>query len=419
MFNMTATTNGPAPSFYLSGAQYSLFRALLGGYLMVHFGYLLPFAAELFSNQGMLPSGSLSPLFSLSPSLLHLSDAPWFVLGLTGSGVIAAAALALGRHDRAAAAWLLLLLASLFARNPLIANPALPYVGFMLLLHLFAPKAPYGSLQAAGRTDAGAGWQLPPHLFWATTVVLAISYSYSGYTKLLSPGWVAGETVALVLENPLARDWLLRDIFLALPTELLIGITWFILVVELLFAPLYLIRKARFGLWLGMLGVQFGFLFLLRFPDLTFPMLLFHLLTFDPRWLAPKALGDSTLHYDGDCGVCHGAVRFAIAEVPETSLNFRPMQRDADFDAEQVASWALTIQLDDTSTKTYTKTAALARLLQATGGVSRLVGSSMLWIPRGLRDGAYDLLARYRRNLSTAPQSLCPLMTNEQRERFI
>lgn len=403
------------PALRITGAQYSLFRALLGGYLMVHFGYLLPFAAELFSGQGMLPSGDLSPLFALSPSLFHLSDAPWFVTAMVGSGVVAGGTLALGRCDRVGAAWLLLLLISLFARNPLIANPALPYVGFMLLLHLFVPPAPYGSLRALGRSDPGAGWQLPPHLFWAATVVLAISYSYSGYTKLLSPGWVAGETVALVLENPLARDWWLRDVFLAIPSEFLTGITWFILVVELLFAPLYLLRKARFGLWLGMLAVQFGFLFLLRFPDLTFPMLLFHLLTFDPRWFAPTALGDSTLHYDGDCGVCHTAVRFALAEVPEQALKFRPMQRDEAFDAAQVKTWELTTEQGET----YTKTSAFARLLQASGGLSRVLGSGLLCIPSAIRDGAYNLMARHRRQLSTQPNDLCPLISSEQRERFV
>lgn len=411
---MTTQTNSK-PTLRITGAQYSLFRALLGGYLMVHFAYLLPFAAELFSSQGMLPSGDLSPLFALSPSLFHISDAPWFVMAMVGSGVLAGGAVALGRFDRIGAAWLLLLLISLFARNPLIANPALPYVGFMLLLHLFVPPAPYGSLHAMGQTNPGARWQLPPHLFWAATVVMAISYSYSGYTKLLSPGWVTGETVALVLENPLARDWWLRDLFLALPSEFLIGITWFILVVELLFAPLYLLRKARFGLWLGMLAVQFGFLFLLRFPDLTVGMLLFHLLTFDPRWLAPKALGDSTLHYDGDCGVCHTAVRFALAEIPEHKLKFRPMQRDATFDAKQVKTWELTTEQG----LTFTKTDAAARLLQASGGISRAVGNGLLCIPSPLRNGAYNVLARFRRQLSTQPTGLCPLISAEQRERFV
>jgi hypothetical protein len=57
---------------------------------------------------------------------------------------------------------------------------------------------------------------LPRHLFAAAWVALALSYSPSGYTKLLSPAWVDGETIRLVLENPLARDHALRSAVLAL-----------------------------------------------------------------------------------------------------------------------------------------------------------------------------------------------------------
>lgn len=395
----------------MTPGQYSLFRALFGAYLAVHFGYLLPFSAELFSSAGMLPDAGLSPLMAFAPSLLHLNDSPWFVQMLMGSGVLAAGLLAVGKWDKPAAAWLLLLLISVFARNPLIANPAMPYVGFMLLVHCATPRAPYGSLAALGADDPGGGWSLPKSLFIAATVVLAVSYSYSGWTKLFSPGWVSGETISYVLENPLARDWWLRDLALLLPASVWKGVTWFILYVELLFAPLMLIKRARPWLWLGMLGVQFGFLFLLRFPDLTIAMLLFHLLTFDPRWLASKKLGPSVLHYDGNCGVCHAATRFALAEVTERQLSFRPIQRDGmEVEAD---TWQLT-----TLTRTYERTDAVIRLLFAAGGVWAMLGWSLKAIPRPLRDAGYGVLAKVRRRLMPAPDDLCPMLAPELRERF-
>ena len=46
----------------------------------------------------------------------------------------------LGYFDRAAAIFIWFILACYFARNPLIANPALPYLGWMLLAHAFMPK---------------------------------------------------------------------------------------------------------------------------------------------------------------------------------------------------------------------------------------------------------------------------------------
>ncbi len=400
--------------FPLSGGQYSLFRALFGAYLTVHFSYLLLYAVELFSSQGMLPSATLSPLFSIAPGLLHISDAPPFVLACVASGVVAAISFALGKCDRLCAAWLLLLLASLFARNPLIANPALPYVGFMLLLHLFVPPAPYGSLAAAGRANPRGDWHMPGHLFLTVSIVLALSYSYSGYTKLLSPGWVAGDTVGLVLQNPLARDWFVRDLFLTLPDMALQIITWFILLVELLFAPLYLIRSLRFGLWFGMLCVQFGFLLLLSFPDLTIPMLLFHLLTFDPRWLPARSLAGATLHYDGECGLCHGAVRFTLAESRDDTLLFRPMQSDRSVDVTRVSSW----QLVTADGHCYEKTDALAQLLESCGGSWRAVGTALRYLPRQPHNAVYDFVAKHRRVFAGQPAGLCPLLAPELRRRF-
>jgi predicted DCC family thiol-disulfide oxidoreductase YuxK len=391
-----------------TGGQYSLFRFLFGTYILIHFAYLLPYGGELFGAEGMLASGDLSPLFAVAPSLLHLSDAPWVVEMLLLSGAVAALFLAAGRFDRIAAGWILLVLISVFTRNPLIANPAMPYMGFMLLVHLCVSGAYLGR---AGQAQTDFGWRLPQHIFFAAVLILALSYSYSGYTKLLSPGWVAGDTVAYVLENPLARDWWVRDIAVTVPKALLAGLTWAILYIELLYAPLYLIRRLRPWLWSAMLVVQFGFLLLLRFPDLTVPMLLMHLLTFDRRWLAAIPFEGAVLHYDGECGVCHRAVRFALAET-EGELNFRPMQRNGG--RADVSTWVL--EADGTS---YEKSSAALRLLQASGGIWRLAAVVVETVPVHLRDWFYDHLAAYRQRIAKKPPTLCPMVETKYTRRFI
>lgn len=145
--------------------QYSLFRALLGIYLFIHFMHLLPWSAELFSNQGLLPDGRLSPIFDRFPNLFWISDAPWFVHACIATSAAAAITFALGWQDRLAAVWMWLMLASLFGRNPLISNPSLPYVGFMLFAHVFVPTTTLGSLSAMRRRDAAGGWRLPEAVF--------------------------------------------------------------------------------------------------------------------------------------------------------------------------------------------------------------------------------------------------------------
>ena len=76
-----------------------------------------------------------------------------------------------------------------------------------------------------------------------------------------------------------------------------------------------------------MFVVQLGFLFLLNFPDLTFVMLMFHLLTYNPNWNKHNARQNTaTIFYDGHCGLCHGVVRFVLAEDQNGAFQFSPLQ---------------------------------------------------------------------------------------------
>ena len=133
-----------APDNGWTGGQYSLFRALLGIYALVHLTGLLAWAPEVFSSAGMLADKNASPLLHLFPNIFILCDAPWFVRTVIASAAAASLLLIVGYRDKAAALWIWFTLACLFGRNPLIANPSMPYFGFMLLAHLFTPHAPFG-----------------------------------------------------------------------------------------------------------------------------------------------------------------------------------------------------------------------------------------------------------------------------------
>ncbi len=406
-----------------TGGQYSLFRALLGLYLFIHFVHLLPWAAELFSSAGVLPDGRLSPLFSLFPNLFAINDAPWFVYATVAASAAAALAFAVGWYDRIAAFWVFLVLASLFGRNPLIANPSLPYVGFMLLAHLFVPSAPYGAAAALGRTDPDAGWSLPRPVFLAAWVVLALSYTYSGYTKLLSPSWVAGDNIAFVLQNPLAREWLLRDFFLWLPPIFLTLLTWTVLCVELLFAPIALWPRARPWAWLAMLVIQFGFLFLLNFADLTIAMLLFHLFTFDPAWIPARQFKrGEVLYYDGNCAMCHGFVRFLLAEERSATLHYAPLQGthfETNVPESQRAGLPDSLIFRTEDGTLHLRSSAVIQILQKLGGLWLVAGWLLRIVPRPLRDRAYDIVGAVRYRIFGRAPDVCPIVTPRLRTRIV
>jgi predicted DCC family thiol-disulfide oxidoreductase YuxK len=327
----------------------------------------------------------------------------------------------LGLYDRAAAVLLWYVWACLFGRNPLILNPSMPFVGWMLLAHACLPPAPYGSWAARGRPDPGGGWELPQPILRVAWIVMALGYSYSGYTKLISPSWVDGTALARVLDNPLARPGPLREALLTLPASLLHLGTWAALGLELAFAPLALSRRLRPWLWTAMAAMHLSLLVLIDFAELSLGMLLLHLFTFDPTWVRPRLGPGGTVFYDGHCGLCHRAVRFLLAEDTAGTFRFAPLDGDA-FRAAVPEAQRTTLP-DSLVVRTadgtlLMRSAAVRHLLLHLGGLWRVLGTVSRAIPAFLLDRLYDGIARVRRRLFAAPEAACPLMPPQYRKRF-
>jgi hypothetical protein len=123
-----------------TGGQYSVYRALFGLYLAIHYFRFVAWGQELFSKNGILPIASLSPLARLFPNVLAIWDSPFFVQVLLIGATCLSVLFAIGLWDRVAAGLLWYLGACFLGRNPLIANPALPYIGCCCLRILFFLK---------------------------------------------------------------------------------------------------------------------------------------------------------------------------------------------------------------------------------------------------------------------------------------
>jgi len=409
---------------FWSGGQYSLFRILFGCYLVIHFTYLLPWSAEIFSNHGALQDAASSPFFGLIPNILSINDSPEAVYRLLISAALASILFSIGLQDKLMSIWILYVLICIFARNPLIANPAQPYIGWMLLAHLFIPSGPCLSFSNHKEGTLGDNWHLPCWVYKAALVILALSYSYSGYTKLLSPSWISGDAISFVLHNPLARDYWLRDWMSLMPESIMQFLTWFILYIELLYAPLALIKKMRKWLWLSMLIVQFGFLVLLSFPDLTIPMILFHMFTFDPRWVKfRRATTLEYVYFDGHCGFCHAFVKLILAEDIGNKFRFSPLQGQH-FTSMKNKFGQPSLTLDTmivlTDKKEYLyKSDAAIHCLKRLGGLWSIIARMMILIPKSVRDLGYSSIGKIRRKILRTPKSICPVATTNQMNKFI
>lgn len=396
-----------------TGGQYSCYRFLLGAYLLVHFAMLLPYGREMFAAGAVVAEGGMSPLFGVLPNPLLLDDSSLTVAILIALGGLCGIGLAIGWWDRVSAVLAALILGWLFQRNPLIANPSLPLLGWLLVLHAFVPVHPYGSL-AGMLHGTSADWRLPRHLHVAVWVMLALCYTHSGWTKLASPSWMDGDTIRLVLENPLARDHFLREWLLAGPPIVLQSLTWFVLGIELLFAPLALSGRMRPWIWLSMLLAQFGFLVLLDFADLTFPMLLVHLLTFDPSWLAHRERQQpAIILFDGDCAFCDATVRLAMHEDSNRRLVFAPLGgRTAEIllGTAPLPQGGDSIMVLGEDGELEIKSRAVAAVLERLGGLWLLPAAALRALPRAFADATYDLVGRWRYRL-VGPRrgAVCPI----------
>ncbi len=382
----------------LSAWQFTAFRIIFGAFLGLHFAQLLPWANELFGSGGVLADARLNPLHGLFPNPLAWIHWPQFPAVFVTGLMLVALLFTAGFYRRSSALLLWFGWACLFHRNNLIANPAIPYVGLLLVLcALVPPGEPWSRPGRAGMEP----WVMPAFIYWCPWLLLAAGYTYSGAWKLFSPSWIDGAALVHLMENPLARPGPVRDLFLQLPSPFLKALTWLALAGEVLFLPLCLTRRGRLIAWVWMVAMHLGILLVVDFADLTSGMLMVHLFTFDPAWLPPRTTKALVL-FDGECAMCHRWVQFIGVETPSPNFTFAPLGGEtarAILPRHQLAAGfrdgIVFIKHFDGHERAFTKSSAVLRIFDALGGFWRVV-SWLRIVPASVRDQIYDGVARHR-----------------------
>ena len=305
-----AATPGPG----WTGGQWSLLRVLLSLVVAaIALGLAFDPPAPLPTDQG--PAIAV-PAFT---------GEVFFPRLLGAIAAVLAVLLGIGRFDRVSAALLWSLTLLLVLARPDLWSLAAPTLGAVLVIHALAPAAPYGSWEARGRSDPGGGWCLPPALIavlrWLPTVTLACL----GVARLGGCPRRPGR-----LDRPLAGTPCPRR-GSSLPG------CW-------PFGPP--------GTWRGGWRWRSRSVVLVAAGDAAGAagIAILFLATFDPGWVPGREVGGAErLFYDGDCGLCHRFVRFALAEdVTGRALRYAPARRtdlrdraarDRSLRAARQASW--------------------------------------------------------------------------------
>lgn len=126
--------------------------------------------------------------------------------------------------------------------------------------------------------------------------------------------------------------------------------------------------------------------------------------------------------YDGTCGLCHGAVKFAMKRDPAgTAFRFAPLQGStfqALIDSERRVQIPDSVVILTEGGEILARSDATIRILRRIGGAWGLLGNAGAIIPRPIRDAAYNFVAGIRYRIFGRKSDLCPVMTPDQRRRF-
>ena len=404
----------------ISATQFSIFRIIFGAYLSWHFLAPAPYAAEIYSNIGLLPSADLNPTFWLFPSIFWISDSPLVVTATVCLLAAASLCLVLGFYRRPSALLIWYGWACLFNRNVLSSNPSLSYVGVLLLLCAILPAGEPFSLKPSNVNER---WRFPKGAYWCAWWLMAIGYSFSGLIKLQSPSWVDGTAFHHLITNPLARPSFLRDFLLTQPESIFAFLTWGALVGEIIFAPLSFHRIGRSIAWTVMVGMHLGILLFVDFADLTMGMLMLHIFTFDPEWLPGRKTGKRVVFFDGDCGLCQKSIQVFFDLDQEQVLRFAPLQGETASEnlppeyrrEENLQTMVYLVEAGESKTIRQ-KSDAVLHLLSDAGGFGRILSLSRI-VPLGIRNQVYDFIANRRKAISS--KLVCRMPDEDERARLL
>ena len=131
------------------------------------------------------------------------------------------------------------------------------------------------------------------------------------------------------------------------------------------------------------------------------------------------------LLYDGVCGFCNRVVQFALHHDHEKVFRFASLQ--SSFGSRVLTQYgvdasALTtvyvLASGDEGQLLLQRSEAILFLMGRFGGIWRMLAQMARLLPLGIRDSAYNLIARHRYRIFGRYDS-CPLPSAADRERFL
>ncbi|MFO8113992.1 MAG: HTTM domain-containing protein [Halorubrum sp.] len=330
------------PSLGIDPRALGAFRVALALLLLADLlVYRLPAVSAFYTDDGVLPRSTLAELYpALEAVSIHaISGSAWVQAGLIAVAACAAVSLLVGYRTRASTGVSLVLLASLYARNPFVINGGNTILVVFLFLSLYLPLDARWSMGASGpdgrdvRGDVdsrnvddeglnvddeglndddgsdGVGRRVCSLGTAVTLLTLVSIYAANVVSKYRSDAWMSGIAVPRIFQ--LEEFVVLFGPFVSEHAAVLAAINW--LWIALLSASVLLLvplEPLRAGAALAFVSAHLGMAATMRLGVFPFVMVAVLLLFLPPRvWDAVEALasrlprpGGQPLRSDGGNG---------------------------------------------------------------------------------------------------------------------
>ena len=397
----------------MSVHQFVLYRIVWGGYLAVHFLYLLLRTITLPES---VPDASAQTQSLVLDNFSVLSDyKPWVLYVALAVGAMLGGLLAFGVKRRfvassASGIWLFL-----WWHDPSSFHPLVPCATFLVFLMAWVPTGEPFSFRQVPKSDWSPPERLYRYLFFLVVagvsmlggIVCLTMFRPGGAAlqEVFSSEWLAGLVVRGRANLSFSVDWLM---------------TWSGVWGACLALPLLFFSRARRWVWLFLL--LFGMAACLRFNDLHAAALGFMSLIgfFDGHWIPPakSRASNPVIYFDGVCVLCNGAVDFILAEDSSQIFHFASIQGERGKCVNDPAvqrGESMALQDGD---RLYVRSDAVLQVARRLGGIWRVLSEVAVFVPQRFRDVAYNLVQKNRYSVF-GKWDACRVPSPEEKTRFL
>jgi predicted DCC family thiol-disulfide oxidoreductase YuxK len=128
------------------------------------------------------------------------------------------------------------------------------------------------------------------------------------------------------------------------------------------------------------------------------------------------------IFYDGECGLCHGLVRLILPRDHKGWFRFAPLYGETFtrmIPPQQRAALPDSLVLLTSSGELLLRSSATLYVARRLGWSGKLAGGLFSIVPKPFRERIYDWVARKRKRWFARPATVCPLVPEELRARFL